>query len=160
MATIRIQVADTEDRLIPIDQDETIIGRSGENAITIDDPAASSRHCAVLRQGNRYTLRDLTSTNGTYLNGGRVTEVPLAPGDTIAIGSARMLLEGDDIETGTTPPLDTGPQDTIRTGPVLNQAPPEFGVRKSKSGMWITIGIVIVLGLGGLIYWFARGVLG
>ncbi len=160
MAILRIQSEGLEDRVVTIDQDETIIGRAADNAIAIDDPAASSRHCAILRKENRYTLRDLNSTNGSYLNGTQVTEVPLAPGDVLTVGSVRMLFEGDDIETGTTSHTETGPQDTIRTGPIQKQAPPEFGVRKSRSGMWVTIGILIALGLGALIYWFVSSLIG
>ncbi|NQU40958.1 MAG: FHA domain-containing protein [Lentisphaerae bacterium] len=159
MATLRIQIEGAEDHVITIDQDEMILGRAADNAITIDDPAASSRHCAILRQGNRYTLRDLNSTNGSYLNGAQITEVPLAPGDVLTVGSVRMLLEGDDIQTGSTPAPETGPQDTIRTGPIRS-TPPEFGVRKNRTGMWVAVGIIIALGLAGLITWFVRGVMG
>jgi predicted component of type VI protein secretion system len=155
-----MQSEGSEDRVVELDQEETVIGRAADNAVTIDDPAASSRHCAILRKDNRYTLRDLNSTNGTYLNGGLVTEVPLAPGDVLTVGSIRMTLEGDDIDTASSVgSTDTGPQDTIRTGPI-RQAPPEFGVRKNRSGMWITIGVVILLGLGALIYWFVSGLMG
>ena len=158
MATIRMQIEGTEDRVIELDQDEMIIGRAANNAITISDPAASSRHCTILRQGNRYTLRDLNSTNGSYLNGAQVTEVPLAPGDILTVGSVRMLIEGDDIETGSTLDADIGPQNTIRTGPIRN-TPPEFGVRKKRTGMWVTIGVIIALALGALIFWFVSGLI-
>ncbi len=155
-----MQSEGSKDRVIVLDQEETVIGRAADNAVTIDDPAASSRHCAILRKDNRYTLRDLNSTNGTYLNGGLVTEVPLAPGDVLTVGSIRMTIEGDDIGTASSiASTDTGPQDTIRTGPI-RQTPPEFGVRKSRVGMWVSITIVIVLGLGALIYWFVSGLMG
>lgn len=155
-----MQSEGSEDRVITLDQEENIIGRSTENAVTIDDPAASSRHCAILRKENSYTLRDLNSTNGTYLNGAQVTEVPLAPGDVLTVGSVRMTVEGDDIDTAssTVSPA-TGPQDTIRTGPV-RQTPPEFGVRKNRAGLWIVLAILIVLALLGLGYWFISGIMG
>lgn len=155
-----MQVEGAEDRVFTLDRDETVIGRASDNAITIEDPAASSRHCVILRKGNRYTLRDLNSTNGSYLNGAPVTEVPLAPGDVLTVGSVRMMLEGDDIDTGMAAAPQTGPQDTIRTGPIRKQTPPAFEVRKQRSGMWLTIAIVIALCLGALIYWFVSGIIG
>ncbi len=155
-----MQSEGSEDRIVTLDADETVMGRAADNAIILDDPAASSRHCAILRKENCYTLRDLNSTNGTYLNGALVNEVPLAPGDVLTVGSIRMLLEGDDIATGTTPAPETGLQDTIRTGPIRQQTPDEFGVRRNRNGMWITIGIVIALALGALLYWFISGLMG
>jgi hypothetical protein len=160
MAILRMQSEGAEDQIIPLDQDETVIGRASDNAVTIDDPAASSRHCTILRKDNSFTLRDLNSTNGTYLNGGQVTEVALAPGDVLTVGSVRMTLEGDDIDSASTVALiDTGPQDTIRTGPVRH-TPPEFGVRKSRTGLWVFISIIIVLALAGLIYRFISSIMG
>ncbi len=154
-----MQSEGSEDRIITLDQGETVIGRAADNAVTIDDPAASSRHCAILCRGNRYTLRDLNSTNGTYLNGAQITEVPLAPGDVLTVGSVRMTVEGDDIDTASSvAPAESGPLDTIRTTPV--QAPPEFGVRKSRTGLWLVIAGIILVGLGALIYWFVSGLMG
>jgi predicted component of type VI protein secretion system len=154
-----MQSEGSEDRVITLDQEETVIGRASDNDVTIEDPAASSRHCAILRKGSRYTLRDLNSTNGTYLNGAQVTEVPLAPGDVLTVGSIRMSLEGEDIDTASSVASPTtGPLDTIRTTPI--QAPPEFGVRKSRTGVWITVGVIILVGLGALIYWFVAGLMG
>lgn len=160
MAFLTIQPKEGDVREVVIEQDETTIGRASENTITIDDPSASGRHCAIFRQGGRFTLRDLNSTNGTYLNGAKIGECLLAPGDILNVGALRMTFDGDDIETGTTPAadLETGPQDTIRVG--AGQAggrPPEFNLRRKRTGMWFTISLLIGFGLLALVYLFLSG---
>lgn len=70
------------------------IGRSAENAIVLAGEGVSRRHAAIADEGGVAILRDLGSANGTFLNGGRVTRAPLKPGDTIGVGSVRLVVEG------------------------------------------------------------------
>ena len=67
-----------------------IIGRTGVD-INLDDPNASRKH-AVIEAWSRdqIYLRDLASTNGTFLNGARITSARLNNGDEIVIGSTRL----------------------------------------------------------------------
>ncbi|HRF59491.1 MAG TPA: FHA domain-containing protein [Fimbriimonadaceae bacterium] len=74
-------------RVFPIDR-PTEIGR--EAAIAIPDPQASRRHAAIAPGPGGPTLTDLNSTNGTYVNGTKITSVTLRPGDTITIGSTTI----------------------------------------------------------------------
>lgn len=68
---------------------ELTIGRADSNGVCLpDDLAASAVHARVRIADRQVWLEDLGSTNGTYLNGGRVTEaIPLAVGDRVQIGS-------------------------------------------------------------------------
>ena len=70
----------------------TVIGRATDADIVIDDSYASDFHVRVGLQNGVVTVHDLGSTNGTYVNGRRVT-VPtaLAPGDSVQVG--RTILE-------------------------------------------------------------------
>ncbi len=154
MAFIKINPGLPDEREITLEAGETLIGRASENAVVIDNPAASSRHCAILRSGSRYTLRDMNSTNGTLLNGARVSECPLAPGDIISVGNMRILFDGDDINTATQPIPETGPGDTVRASAV--GAPSDFAVRRSRSGLWIALGVIGGAGLLALIGWFVH----
>jgi len=72
--------------------DETIaMGRSRDCAIHLSDPNVSRRHAEVRPDGNGgYTLIDLGSTNGTELNGKRVSHERLSEGDTITIGQIEL----------------------------------------------------------------------
>ncbi len=67
--------------------DVTVLGRSDEADLVLDDPYASDFHMRLVAQENAMMLHDLGSTNGTYVNGRRVT-VPteLRRGDNIQVG--------------------------------------------------------------------------
>lgn len=67
------------------------IGRSSTNHVFVDDPDASRRHAEIRRRGQHYHISDLGSSNGTWLNGRRIT-VPknLEDGDLIKIGNTSL----------------------------------------------------------------------
>ena len=66
------------------------IGRHPEADIRIQEPTMSARHAELTPVGARVSIRDLDSLNGTLLNGVRVVESMLRPGDRIEIGLARI----------------------------------------------------------------------
>ena len=67
------------------------IGRHPDNTIQILDRIISKEHAQVHRTGQGYTLRDLSSLNGTFIRGDRVNEISLSDGDEITMGSTRLL---------------------------------------------------------------------
>jgi len=71
------------------------IGRSGQNDITLDsDDYASARHARIEPRRDGVWLEDVGSTNGTYLNGIRVTRPrKLTPGDIVRIGETELRYE-------------------------------------------------------------------
>lgn len=79
-------------RSFPVGSD-LMIGRSGDNAVVLSDPFASSHHATVRRRGDETWLADEGSTNGTFLNGFRLTAPSaLKPGDTFVIGETTFRL--------------------------------------------------------------------
>lgn len=70
----------------PLRQARTVIGRGSDADITIDDTGASRRHAEVLWDGERAMVRDLGSTNGTQLDGRRITDAALPPDAVVTIG--------------------------------------------------------------------------
>jgi ABC transport system ATP-binding/permease protein len=78
------------------------IGREAEQCdIVCSGATVSRRHFQVAWQDGRFVLRDLNSTNGVFLNRGRVQhEAPLAPGDLIGIGSDRITHLRFELESG------------------------------------------------------------
>ena len=71
--------------------DATVLGRSAEADVLLDDPYASEFHMRLLAQENGLVLHDLGSTNGTYVNGRRVTApTTLRRGDSVQVGKTVM----------------------------------------------------------------------
>jgi pSer/pThr/pTyr-binding forkhead associated (FHA) protein len=75
--------------------DKTTIGRVEDNTFQIAEPSVSSHHCEVLLRGNEVLVRDLNSTNGSFINGEKITEKVLKPGQTLRLGQIEMRLETD-----------------------------------------------------------------
>ncbi len=69
------------------------IGRDQENDLVLDDRRVSRRHAEIRLRLGRYTLYDLQSTNGTFVNGRRVAEVVLSDGDHVTIGGTEVVVE-------------------------------------------------------------------
>jgi pSer/pThr/pTyr-binding forkhead associated (FHA) protein len=74
--------------------DKTTIGRVDDNTFAIPEASVSSHHCEILLRGSEVVLRDLNSTNGTFINGQQLTgEAVLKPGQIIRLGQVEMRLE-------------------------------------------------------------------
>ena len=80
---------------IDLNQEITMIGRKAVNDIHLDNLAVSGSHAKVLLLGGDCFLEDLESTNGTYVNGDRITKHALKHGDTIAIGKHELLYQNE-----------------------------------------------------------------
>ncbi|MTA49245.1 MAG: FHA domain-containing protein [Actinobacteria bacterium] len=74
-----------------IDQNEVAIGRSTDSPVFLDDVTVSRKHAVIEAREGVFTLRDLGSLNGTYLNNQTVSESQLATGDEIQIGKFHLL---------------------------------------------------------------------
>jgi hypothetical protein len=70
-----------------------VIGRSRDCDVTLDDPNVSRRHAELRLEGGAWVVADLGSTNGVKINGQRVDNYPLNPGDEITLGLERLVYE-------------------------------------------------------------------
>jgi len=84
-----LEGADRGSRLT-LSRTRTVLGRRDAH-ILLNDPEISSLHAAITVEGNRYSLRDLQSTNGTFLNGRRIEEAALAHLDELRLGQTTLL---------------------------------------------------------------------
>jgi pSer/pThr/pTyr-binding forkhead associated (FHA) protein len=73
---------------------EATIGRDPGNAVSLSmDTTVSRRHAVIAAADGGYVIRDQGSSNGTFVNGARVTDAPLRPGDEVSIGGTRFRFE-------------------------------------------------------------------
>ena len=70
------------------------IGRSGTNAIFLDDITVSRTHATIEKNGNSFVLKDAGSLNGTYIKNVSITEHSLVSGDEFQIGKFHLLFIG------------------------------------------------------------------
>jgi ribosomal protein S27E len=70
--------------------ERTLIGRSPECDVFLDDVTVSRRHAELLRDGDTFTIRDLGSLNGTFVNRRRIESTQLSDDDEVQIGKYRM----------------------------------------------------------------------
>src|SRR5450432_1980253 len=113
----RILLATPEGQQVVELRDHNSLGRHPSNTIQLLDKIVSKEHCILERRVNGFTLRDLGSLNGTYINGERVVgEQDLKHGDDIALGATRARYDD-----GSGRPLPPPPA----YGPA--QAPPQSG---------------------------------
>ncbi|MBF0400674.1 MAG: FHA domain-containing protein [Magnetococcales bacterium] len=98
MARVIVKFRDVVRKSIPLQKETTTIGRTPTNDIAIENLAVSRHHAEIIQQGKGFFLRDLTSSNGTFVNGVRVVEQPLRDGDTILIGKHILtFVENDEL---------------------------------------------------------------
>ncbi|HZQ63724.1 MAG TPA: FHA domain-containing protein [Gaiellaceae bacterium] len=74
----------------PLDRTQTTIGRSPDCDIFLDDVTVSRRHAIVARGPAAFTIEDLGSLNGTFLNRRRIERADLENGDEVQIGKYRL----------------------------------------------------------------------
>jgi predicted component of type VI protein secretion system len=98
---------------IPLKKEQFLIGRAKECALRAGSEAISRRHCAIVRANGQFTVRDLGSRNGTYVNDVRISEeVPLKAGDELRIGPLKFRIA----------PIVSTPQPAMKAEPA-KQAP-------------------------------------
>jgi pSer/pThr/pTyr-binding forkhead associated (FHA) protein len=119
---LEMWVGSTRDK-IPLRDEGITIGQSPTNDVPLSfDRTVSHAHCVLERVGSRWCVRDLSSRNGTFVNGERIwAEVPLRAGDEIRVGSVRFVARLDElpVREDETVGAETGPALTRREREVL-----------------------------------------
>jgi len=100
MAKIIINPTSSSRREIALARTIVSIGRDPSNDVVLPDAMVSRRHAVIEYRGSQYFLRDCNSSNGSLVNGDRVSERNLRDGDLVAIGTARLLFREEMEDAG------------------------------------------------------------
>lgn len=147
--------------------EKTTIGRLEDNTFQIAEPSVSSHHCEVLLKGSDVVIRDLGSTNGTFISGDKITESAIKPGQILRLGQIEMRLETDTPPASSKKSVDTTM--VMQRGVSLNElekggtrggfdtASKGFSKKDNKGnrifwGAVAAIGILLLLGIGFMIF--------
>ena len=87
MAKIQIKFKDAVIKEMKLTQDILTIGRKEENDLVIDNQAISGSHARIIKEDDNFSIEDLSSLNGTFVNGKRVSKYTLNNGDIVLIGN-------------------------------------------------------------------------
>jgi hypothetical protein len=147
MASYVLEILDGDraGEVIPVADRPLRIGRKPGNDIVLADEKTSGVHAEVVVEGDRHVLRDLGSTNGTFLDGKRVSEIVLTPGDVVTLGRLRVKFRAE--------------------GEAASSDPGELAVRRLDAGRVGRRGgsvgllaalLVVGLGAGGWFWWQGR----
>ena len=131
------------------------IGRAEYNDLVIPEPSVSAAHAKLQRREGIWVLSDLGSTNGTYVDGERVTEeTPLGPGAAIRFGEVTTLFESTDDTTGIQQRVGTrmvqGISPAAAPSPAITPRRPLRAVAPKPPGVpkWVIVtAVVVVLGI-------------
>src|SRR5262245_43088379 len=93
MAELQIKTDRMANRVIVLKLGANRFGRSPDADFPIEHPTISALHCELVLSDRGVVLRDLESTNGTFVDGKRVREVQLAAGQMVRIGEVELLVE-------------------------------------------------------------------
>jgi pSer/pThr/pTyr-binding forkhead associated (FHA) protein len=138
--------------------DLVTVGRGPDNTIVVNNSSVSARHAQLQLSGETYRLKDLSSTNGTHVNGKPVTETVLRFDDRIRFGAAEARYESDASGSRPLPELEE-----IKASPAeLSAAPADFTnaspFRRQKqqsdpvrNGIFVGLAIILLVFLGSMI---------
>jgi pSer/pThr/pTyr-binding forkhead associated (FHA) protein len=166
MAKLVVLSAGMTGRTHELKAEKTTIGRVEDNNFQIAEASVSSHHCEVLLRGNDVVVRDLNSTNGTFINGEKVTEKVIKPNQILRLGQIEIRLETDAPPSTAKKQLDQTL--VMQRGVSLNEL--ETGARTAGFGtkgsgfskkdnkvnliFWVVAGAVGLIILGLLLYVF------
>jgi pSer/pThr/pTyr-binding forkhead associated (FHA) protein len=93
MARISVKTDGLNARLMDLKLGANRVGRHPDNDFRIEHSTISSVHCEFVLHNDGVLLRDLESTNGTFVNDEKIREIQLAPGQTVRLGDVELLVE-------------------------------------------------------------------
>lgn len=181
MAKLVVQSAEQKGRSYELKVDKTTVGRVEDNTFQIADASVSSHHCEILLRGTDVVIKDLNSTNGTFINDEKISESVLKPGQKLRLGQVELSLETGDAATttvapgGAPAPMTGTPKkqldqtvvmkrgvslDDLEKGPGstgFDTATKGFSKKSNQTNKWFLIGSIIVVVVVAIVFLFVLG---
>jgi DNA-binding NtrC family response regulator len=102
----------------PVRGAQVSIGKATDNDVVIDEPTVSRNHLQLVRQGDRFLVKDLGSTNGTFIDGAQVREGYLRPGSLLEVGDVQLRFQPK------VAPVEIAPTQENRLGELVGKSVP------------------------------------
>lgn len=132
-ATLTCVAGNDQGVVFPIAFAESVIGRADDADLRVRDRAASRRHAILCRAGNRYTIRELTSTNGVYVNGVRARgEREVRSGDILELGQTMLRFDGHERSPGEMTDISALPAELAPEPPVSSTPEPAAALAEAQ----------------------------
>jgi pSer/pThr/pTyr-binding forkhead associated (FHA) protein len=154
----------------PLLHHEVSVGRSESNVLSLPDISLSSHHALIFTQGGSYHIKDLNSSNGTFLNGNRIRESLLKNGDQIQLGKINIVflsrLKRPQIQAVTKVQLkhplaknakkmEMSITKALRLGENAPQSPPPKTARQ-KNVVFFVLALLLLLIIGGTYFFLHK----
>src|SRR5512135_1608611 len=139
-------------KIVPL-RGRLVIGRGSDCDLVLDEPEMSRRHAVIENTGDGMFLRDLGSSNGTFVNGVQVRNAVLHPDDQIAFDQNRFLLEAPGLpsreQAGVISEHDApNITQTMRAVRLPEEERPAPRLGNSRNDIWWLIGAAALIGMG------------
>lgn len=143
---LEILDGDRAGEVLPVGGATLRIGRKSGNDIVLADEKTSGVHCEIVPEDDRLVLKDLGSTNGTFLDGKRITEIVLTSGDVVTIGRTKVRFVDQDADkvSASDPQSD---EFSLRTLDASR-------LQKRGSSIGLLAVLLVVVAGGGAWWWF------
>jgi hypothetical protein len=147
---LEILDGDQAGTVVELGAERLVLGRRPDAGLVVRDEKCSGHHAEVVLEDGRHVLRDLDSTNGTTMDGRRVTEVVLSAGDVFSAGRVRIVYRAAEARSGAADGADDGDLAGMALGRVDMDRLRSSGRRRGS--LVFTALFVAVVGAGG---WYA-----
>ena len=159
MAKLKIFLASGQEITHDLPEETTTIGRLPENALQIEDASVSSSHAEIFADEDRFFVRDLGSTNGTFINGEKIDKALLHEGDEVRFGT---VLTRFGVSQAPTEKIPAEPPDLTTRANTLSRRPDNFEssspIKRDTNGkdsgkaVLALAALVSLLAFGGAVY--------
>lgn len=95
MKVVLVRFKNGERREFTLDGETTMVGRRPDSTLRVASSDVSRQHCQLVVKDGTVVVKDLGSSNGTFVNGQRVAEKQLAPGDRLTVGPVVFVVQID-----------------------------------------------------------------